>query len=104
MFCLGFIEKNISTGLTRQTDCLGAPITHIPPKLNCNFFFWVAEKILAIEGHLCLENIGRAKMRIFQKHNEYGFEVNDKRENQSDCKNFSCLKACILIYVPSFVT
>lgn len=53
---------------------------------------------------MCLEKIVRTKMKIFQKHNEYGFEVDDKRENQSDWKNFSCLKACMLIYVPSFVT
>lgn len=30
-------------------------------------------------------------MKIFQKHSEYGFEVDDKRENQSDCENFSAV-------------
>lgn len=28
---------------------------------------------------MCLENIGKAKMKIFQKYNECGFEANKKR-------------------------
>lgn len=65
-------------------------------KLNCDFSGGKNSK-----GYLFLKKVERQR-RVFKQSNERRFEVNEKRENQSDCVLHVSEHAHL--FIPLFVT